>query len=193
MPSSILTASSAMSQWQRLVGEAQKAAQTDLDEQLESYLVFLLMRFMGDTHVAARVLALDYLESMHVSGHACQQQLRDVGDRCLLVSGLFPQRAERRRVSIGYFVNLGRGAYGHLAQRLEAGLSDLYISLAEGFVMLMDTLQAVRQVDASASQPVLTPLQAFELWQATGSRAALRELRTTSSAEPLLSRNRHKH
>ena len=182
MQSSIVTAASATSQWQGLVREAQRAAQTELDEQLESYLVFLLMRFMGDTRVAARVLALDYLEGMQAAGSERQLRLRDVGDRCLLVSGLFPQRAVRRRVSVGYFVRLGRGAYGHLAERLESSLADLYIRLEKGFVVLMDTLHALRDLDVETRAPVLTPLQAFDLWQETGSRSALRELRLATRA-----------
>ncbi len=183
MTGSIVTAPTATSHWQKLVHEAQQTAGIELDEQLESYLVFLLMRFTGDVHMAARVMALDYLEGMLAAGRERHERLRDVGDHCLLVSGLFPRRAERRRVKVSYFVRLGRAAYADLGARLEAGLAELYHDLARGFVALMDTLQAVRRMGA---EPALEPLQALELWADTGSTEALQSVTTHTGSVPVV-------
>ena len=45
-------------QWHSLVCEAESASNIYLDEELQSYLVFLLMRFLDKPAMAAKVLAL---------------------------------------------------------------------------------------------------------------------------------------
>jgi hypothetical protein len=179
----LLVQRSAAAEWLSLVHEAETAIAHPLDEEMQSYLVFLLMRFTGKPELAASVLAVEYLQSMHSLGRAGHDQLRNVGDKCLLYSGLFPKRAERRRVKISYFVDLGRSAYQLLSERLERGAAAMYQRLAGTFIPLMDVLQAMRTL--GAGDP-LTPLQAIELWQETGSRAALRTLRRRTRATPLL-------
>ena len=51
----------AQAQWQTLLQEAQSACDRHLDETLESYLVFLLMRFADKPHCTARIMAEDFL------------------------------------------------------------------------------------------------------------------------------------
>jgi hypothetical protein len=172
-----------MAQWLALVHDAETAADRRLDEELESYLVFLLMRFAGQPQVTARVLALEYLDGLLAGGRERKDRLRDVGDVCLLYSGLFPQMAARRRVRLSYFVQLGRTAYQELSDRLERGFAQVYLNLAHGFVPLMDVLQAMRALPRDA--PVLQPLEAFELWEDTGSSAARRSLRAVTDALPV--------
>lgn len=180
----LLLHNTATEEWLTLVHEAEDAAACHLDEEMESYLVFLLIRFTEKPELAASVLAVEYLHSMHASGNLAQDQLRNVGDKCLLYSGLFPRRAERRRVKLSYFVDLGRGAYHQLSERLENSAAAMYQRLAHSFVTLMDVLQTMRTLGAT-SQP-LEPLQAFELWRDTGSRLALRSLRAATHAAPVV-------
>lgn len=169
-------------QWHALVSEAEAVAERRLDETLESYLVFLLMRFASRPDLASRALAIDYLRGSAASGQTRETQLRDIGDQCLLFSGFYPQRAERRLVRISYYVELGRGAYGQLAERLRHAGADLYQQLCAGFVVLMDILQTMRAMNG---KPALTPLQSAELWAETGSRSARRELRALTDATPV--------
>ncbi|MDH5614154.1 MAG: hypothetical protein OEY35_03885, partial [Gammaproteobacteria bacterium] len=106
-------------QWQALVSEAALVADCRLDQDMESYLVFLLMRFTSRPEMAERVMALDYLESLNSTGSQRYDQLRDVGDQCLLYSGLFPAHARRKRVSIDYYVGMGRTAYHQLSEVMQ--------------------------------------------------------------------------
>lgn len=161
-----------LAQWQGLVVHAQESAHCTLPHEQESYLVFLLMRFAVRADIAAKVLALDYLRSMQHTGRLRQDALQEVGDCCLLFAGLFPSRARRRRVSIGYFVDLGRSSYQQLAACLSAGSAPTFTGLAENFVRLMDVLQTMR---AGADQPV-DLLAAYEQWNETGSQVATRTL-----------------
>jgi hypothetical protein len=163
----------AQAQWQALLQEAQSACDRQLDETLESYLVFLLMRFADKPHCTARIMAEDFLGSQQLRGEQRADSLRRVGDHCLLFSGLFPQLAERRLVRISYFVNIGRSSYRQLADVLDRSWSSVYLSLSEAFIILMDVLHAMRELDGES---VLTPLQAMDLWQETGSRRCYRQV-----------------
>lgn len=180
--SSLVVDANITSQWHTLVTEAQARVGVSLNEDLESYLVFLLMRFCNKPEMAGSVLALDYLVGSTSTGQVRKDRLRDVGDQCLLYSGLFPKRAERRRVRISYFVDLGRSAYLSLSDIPQAAMAMLYANLAEGFVMVMDTLQAMRSMDEQTL--ALDPIQAMELWQDTGSQHARAVLRAHSDATP---------
>lgn len=172
---------SQLSQWHSLVNDAEQAAGVSLEPDLESYLVFTLMRYLSRPDMAQRVLALDYLQAAHCQGREQQDRLRDVGDQCLLYSGLFPRRAERRRVRISYYVDLGRTAYHHLGSSRVA-LSSLYAELAHAFVSAMDVLQAIRGM---REEQRLDPLNCLDLWQDTGSAMARQALADITDATPL--------
>ena len=164
-----LISGSRVADWQQLVSEAETGLGVRLDEETESYLVFMLMRYTRRPDMASRVMALDYLEALQGFGSASREQMREVADQCLLLTGLFPARARRRRVGLHYYVDLGRSAYRHLADSL-AEMAAFYSRMAGEFVQAMDTLHAIRQMGEGQLQ--LEPLEAFDLWQQTGSRAA---------------------
>ncbi len=167
----------ATAQWHRLLGEAQAACDRHLDEALESYLLFCLQRFLGRAEMVESILALDFLEGRQLAGQRRMGALRDVGDQCLLYSGLFPRRARRRQVPVQYFVDLGRSAYAQLAE-MEHGLGELFERLSRDFVALMDVLQAMKAL--GQAEPLLDPWEDAALWRGTGSRAAHRRLQTLS-------------
>ncbi|NNM58614.1 MAG: hypothetical protein HKM04_02230 [Legionellales bacterium] len=159
-------------EWRALVCEAEKASSIILPDELEGYLVLMLTRFTEQTHLADTVLALEYLEAQTMTGFAKGETLRDVADKCLLIAGLFPQRADKKRVRISYFVEVGRSAYDALAQSKRASLSQLFADLSQNFVLLMDVLLNCRQLPPQ----LLTPMQALELWSDTQSKFALKIL-----------------
>jgi hypothetical protein len=161
-----------IAQWHSLVRQAEEAYGYQLNEAMESYLVFTLMRFMKDQDLATQALALDYLRSHGLPKSMRLEQLRDIGDQCLLLSGLYPKRAEKRLVRVSYYVNMGRSAYHHLSEGAQQATAELYQQLAETFVMLMDLLQTIRQF----SSPALQPIQSFELWSDTGSINAFNQI-----------------
>ena len=118
------------SQWHALLNEAQLGSQCFLDEDVESYLVFLLMRFSQSPHIANSVIALDFLKSNSQQGKIKRELLKEVGDKSLLFSGLFPGLAEKKQVSVDYFIHVGKTAYYSVAE-IEA--SDLFHTLAKSF------------------------------------------------------------
>lgn len=161
-------------QWHSLVNEAICTSGVHLSEELESYLVFMLMRYTENPHISNGMLAIDYLQSQQSTGKVRRVALQDVGDKCLLFSGLFPGLASSRQVRVSYFVKLGQSAYCILSHLERGGLSPLYYSLSEDFVPLMDVLQAFRSFEEN--KPLLSPIEALELWSDTQSEGAFRTL-----------------
>ena len=174
-----------LAEWHALVNEAKKAASITLPEEIESYLVFLLMRFANSPEIVHSLLATDFLQSLGAIRRERLERLREVGDKCLLFAGLFPGRARRRRVRISYFVKLGQTAYSSLSEKRDLQIADLYANLCEQFVLLMDTLQTMRELKDQST--ALDLLQAEELWADTRSQHALRTLRKTTQGFPVSS------
>ena len=131
-------------QWHALVNEAQAKTQLVLCEPTESYLVFLLMRFSSKAEWLDSLLAVDFLESTQLPGHQQVQKLKELGDKSLLFSGLFPEMAEKRRVSLSYFINMGQSAYLTVSELEDDDESELYNRLGENFPSLQKILQAMR-------------------------------------------------
>lgn len=184
----IITSPSTTTQWQSLVNEASQLCKIHLTEELESYLVFLLMRFMNSPQLTHKSMGIEFLTSINRSGSLRSLALRDVGDQCLLYSGLFPGRARRRLVKVSYYVNLGKSAYKSLAFTSKYSDSDLFYTLYNNFVNLMDILQATREINNAGNG--LDPLMAEELWHDTGSEHALHILQkfTVHRGVPITSR-----
>ncbi|MDW9175934.1 hypothetical protein SE924_04700 [Legionella pneumophila] len=133
-----------ISQWHALVNEAQAATRLILNENTESYLVFLLMRFSQGTKLIESVVALDFLESMRKPRQLQVELLRDVGDKSLLFCGLFPGIAKKRHVSLSYFSDMGQAAYLTVGELEENQTANLYLQLSEQFITLQQVLQAMR-------------------------------------------------
>jgi hypothetical protein len=129
--------------WVELVREAEQRAHTRLDEPVESYLVFLLQRHQRDSVLAGRTFALEWLEGLERVGQDRVDVLRDVGDRCLLVAGLFPRLAQRRRVTPAYYAGIGQAAYAAVAEATRAGYAELFHQLALAFEAMRRVLCGV--------------------------------------------------
>ncbi len=135
---------SEISQWYTLVVEAESSCFLNLHQEVESYLVFLLIRYTKEPSIINSVLAIDFLTSLEGLQKKQYDALRDVGDKCLLISGLFPKRAERFHLQPSYFNQLGRSAYETLSFAHEAKFENLYGMLSDNFESLTDVMHAMR-------------------------------------------------
>jgi hypothetical protein len=187
MSNDLLLEPTATAQWKHLLDDAKQQCHCQLNEEIESYLIFTLMRFTQNPELASKALAPDFLRCADLLTHAKENTLRDVGDQCLLLSGLFPQRAEKRLVTVGYYVGLGQSAYQQLSSTLKEAFAYLYHLLSNNFVQMMDVLQNIR------CEPALQPLQAMELWQQTGSDNAYKILTSNRLSTPVSLNTKHKH
>ena len=93
-----------MAEWYGLINIAEANCNTQLVTELETYLVFLLMRFATRPEIVNGSVATELLDSLQVKGELRNTRLQDVGDKCLLISGLFPGLTKRRHVADDYFI-----------------------------------------------------------------------------------------
>lgn len=135
---------SPMQLWYDLVRDGEVRVHTRLPEMIESYLVFVLQRHQGDAVMGQRIMALDWLGGQQLAGHERADAMRDVGDRCLLIAGLFPRLAERRNLQPGYYAALGRTAYAEVAAVTRAGYAELFALLAQAFDTMLQVLGGLR-------------------------------------------------
>jgi hypothetical protein len=162
-------------QWQSLVKDAESSSNLRLNQELESYLVFLLGYYNHRPDIASSVLAKEFLTGMTENCSKKRECLREVGDKCLLFAGFFPEQAEKKHVRIKYFVELGQSAYIQVASLSKAASASLYNALSYDFISLMEVLHAIKGFSDPAND--LTPLQALELWTDAKSQYALKLLR----------------
>ena len=133
-----------LSQWHALVNEAQASSRLILNENTESYLVFLLMRFVQEPQLLDSVVALDFLHALSATRRGKMALLRDVGDKSLLFSGLFSEMAQKK-VSLNYFIDLGQAAYLSVGElHDEPQSAGLYYELSHEFLTMQRILQAMR-------------------------------------------------
>lgn len=161
--------------WQEVIKNAETRCEVNLNDEIEFYLIALLMRYTKEPHLINQILAISYLEALHLKPNERIYTLQTVGDQCLLFTGLFPRLAQKRNVKISYFVDLGQSAYAAISKKE----NDLYGLLALKFVVLMDVLQSIREY------PDLLPLEAYEQWEELGSKRALKILQTFTRAIPI--------
>lgn len=171
----LISSHDALTLWHKVVQQAENACAISLDQEVEIYLTCLLIRYTNKPDIAKQILADAFLKALQKQTFERQLSLQHVGDQCLLLAGLFPRAAQKKRVNIKYFVDLGRSAYGSISHTT----NDLYASLAFQFVPLMDILQSIRHPSD------LMPLEAYEQWHTLGSKRALKFLQEYTDALPL--------
>ncbi len=173
---SLLIANTELVLWQDLVKMAEENCQVRLEIELESYLISLLIRYTNQPSLANQLFVKDFLQTVELdASYVRDNALRDIGDKCLIYSGLFPKAAAKKQVNISYFVQLGQSSYAHISK----AATTIYRLLADQFVVLMDILQSIRPGFD------LLPLEAYDQWQAVGSQRALRILRAYTKSIPL--------
>ncbi|MDQ3511198.1 MAG: hypothetical protein M3414_05870 [Pseudomonadota bacterium] len=141
--------------WYDLVRDGEDRVRTRLPEMIESYLVFVLQRHQGDAVMGQRIMALDWLGGQQLAGRERADAMRDVGDRCLLIAGMFPRLAERRNLQPGYYAALGRTAYAEVAAVARAGYAELFALLAQAFDTMLRVLGGLRATPQLHGAPQL--------------------------------------
>ncbi|OGT25596.1 MAG: hypothetical protein A3B71_06070 [Gammaproteobacteria bacterium RIFCSPHIGHO2_02_FULL_42_43] len=136
-------------EWHNLLIEAQEKSGHTLIEPVEHYVLITLDAYTAQLKLATSALAIEFLENVHVNHVRDFQKLRSVGDQCLILAGLFPERAIRKRVSRDYFTHLGENAYYILSYAQVPIHIDhsLFYLLSENFSDLVQVLQAMRWVN----------------------------------------------
>lgn len=163
-----ITTTSHIYEWNKLIKEAQQRCCNSLNEELEAYLSFALVEYLKDTSLLQGSIGAQFIQNISVSGASQKQQLKALGDKCLLITGLFPGQITRRLVSATYFSSIGQASYDCLANLETTKLEQLYGQLASDFYFLIEVLLALRPLNQD--HPLLNnPQFAYAVWQETKS------------------------
>jgi hypothetical protein len=135
-------------EWQALIIESEVLCGYTFDESVENYLVITLDHYTKEAGFVSSTIALDFLKGIQLHDKLSVDLLRTVGDHCLLLAGLFPKRALRKNVSLGYFIGTGKQAYYLVANKslLNHFDPEVFHKLSNHFVGIMDVLHAMRSI-----------------------------------------------
>lgn len=129
-------------EWMQLLNEAKTKTGTSFCEHAEHYIITTLHHHTRKTTLADGCIGIDLLtfQQEHQLHH-----LRALGDRCLLISGLFPEYIIKRNVSYRYFISIGEAAYAQLvSDHNDTYDPELFQYLSFHFTGLVDLLYAIR-------------------------------------------------
>jgi len=122
-----------------------------------------------------------YAEALEASSLEVQtRSLKRLGDVALLISGIFSDSLNRKLVDVDYYIAMGGGAYGHLAELIRDSLSGralggVFRELSCKFADFVDALGEVsEEANLTSTRDVL---RLYEIWLRTGSRRAAGRLR----------------
>lgn len=172
--------------WRALLTKAQFVARVELHALVEEYLVGVLFRSsISPGAVDETILSA---ESGGFEQSADVDTLRTIGDHCLVYAGLYPEHAIQRDVPLAYFVRVGAAAYREFGSLTD---DPMFTLLADCFVDIVGVLHTLRDIEDDAV--CLDAMNAFQLWQDTGSVHAWGTLRRFTDALPVAIRSNARH
>jgi hypothetical protein len=152
-------------------------------ELTEYYLVNLLSDFLATPVDLQTPFAVRLAEVMAAEPAERADKLREIGDASLYISGFFAEAATRRSVDVGYYIAVGRTAYGHLASLAAAGrprpsartFAEAFGELADKFHQFVDVLMEISEQSSAASNGGL--VRQYERWLRTRSPYIAKKLK----------------
>ena len=169
--------------FEELVSGAVRATRPPPTELAVRYLIELLAGRVREVPARERdgeaTLGEALLQARLESGAARTRRLHALGDRALFVSGFFGDSLRRSLVDLGYYRDVGRTAYAHLASDLSQQTAvpiwpRLFEELADRFRDFVDVLAEVG--DHARPQGAGDLLRLFERYLETGSARDRRRL-----------------
>ena len=155
-----------------LVESALKRQHLEARQLTSFYLVNLLTGFVHFDRSATppedEALGIRFVKALQAAGIRQRDELRQVGDLSLFISGFFADSLARSPVDIDYYISLGENAYGSLARHGDDTFGDVFDELSEKFTAFVDVLGEVSERSALASNTDL--LRLYERWLRTRSR-----------------------
>lgn len=161
--------------FKELVSTAVRHQKIRTNEQAEFYLSSLLASFAASQRSVEEPLALTYLKALGATREVQLQQMKQLGDLSLFISGFFSDSLKRKLVDLDYYMNLGVNSYGFVASMQKGTVAELFDELAKKFCLFVDVLTEVSERSRLTSS--VDVLRIYERWLRTRSRLAERMLR----------------
>lgn len=172
MAESLVRKESPVEYFRELVDSAIQRQHVAAGELTSFYLVRLLTSFIHSDRSAGagddEPLGVRFVKALGTGGARQRDELRQVGDQSLFISGFFSESLKRSAVDVDYYIQLGEHAYGSLAQHDHGSFADVFDELAGKFPAFVDVLGEVSERTAMTTNSDL--LRLYERWLRTGSR-----------------------
>lgn len=189
MSSAIVEAANVESFFHESIIDSVSSQNVDVCEETVVYMTQLLTQYVrseelfeqDEDGVQLRPLAMLYCQAAAASDHkARRDRLKKLGDLALFVSGWFANCLERRRVGVGYYIQMGECAYDSLSESCGESVrgrvfARIFQDLASHFTELRDVISEIHMTVDSRSDSDLLGL--YDLWQRSGSSRAAELLR----------------
>ncbi|HTE50835.1 MAG TPA: hypothetical protein VK698_08205 [Kofleriaceae bacterium] len=132
----------------------------------EFYLVGLLGEYTK-ARISDEPLSLKLVGTAGADAGERFRALKEVGDTSLYLAGFFAESLHRKLVGVEYYMDLGKAAYGELAQRLStSSVREVYEELSGKFPRFVDVLAEIRSHTTFLGQDVVA---LYEEWMRTRS------------------------
>lgn len=177
-------------QWHDLLEQAGMFSGIEIESSIRQYLVNTLTAYLQDEDLANRAMHPEQILHLIREGDARQQQLKEMADHCLIISGLYPLLAEKRHTPLSYYIDTGIVSYRHLSSQVNPVQQVFYAQLADEFNNMVNLLYTLRMF--AGSEP-LSLIQAYELWRDTGNETAYQLLISGRAALPAMNTDWQQH
>ena len=114
-----------------------------LDEDMQAFVVYALLRHMDNAKLKEFVFAESLLNAIN-NGGVCHYE--KVLDHALIYGGIFPQRIKKSGLSANYYHDVGVMASECLAihyAKLKSSYEFVYQSISQQFALLIDMLRSM--------------------------------------------------
>jgi len=172
MTAPLVREQSAVEYFRELVDSAMEHQQVSARDVTSFYLVNLLAGFIHFDRSALSgpedALGIRFVRALQDPGRRQHEELRQVGDLSLFVTGFFADSLNRSLVDVDYYIQLGEHAYASLARQGDGALGEAFDELSGRFPAFVDVLGEVSERTALTSNGDL--LRLYEKWIRTRSR-----------------------
>ncbi len=127
--------------WKKSLSHAINIAQADISQPAQSYLADMLDKNMLNVQFNETPASTEWLQEQinHKKTHT-------VGDKCLIIVGLFPHIAQNT-TSIDFYITMGKEAYTYAAKSTSTNDTEkqIFNELSKKFISISQTLALIKQ------------------------------------------------
>ena len=136
-------------QWLDMIASAECHFGYQLTHSIKHYLVMTLQHYTSHLSLPHTIIGEEYLRAIAMQGSQQGADLRRMGDECLILTGLFPGKIQKKNVSLNYTINIGKQSYLQLSHNPQLHAADpaVFHELEHHFVGLVDVLYMMRHLN----------------------------------------------
>lgn len=127
--------------WKKSLSYAISIARADISKPAQSYLADMLDKNMLNIQFNETPASTEWLQEQtnHKTTHK-------VGDKCLIIVGLFPDIAQNT-TSIDFYITMGKEAYTHAARNTHTNNTEkeIFNELSRKFISISQILALIKQ------------------------------------------------